>query len=196
MAAVPWWAQTSYTNMMGLVHAGDSYAPLPGIGLRGTGLLRESWKRLFSLIKETRQGESPCCMSLPSFSGKHPLRVRCPEQLQPSGDHKGKSSDVWKRQSWGMRNTWGLGDHWALSMVTLTSALLRRNNNKVSALLKPSCQGRRHKGHGFDPWVWKSPWRRAWQPISVFFTGESHGQRSLVGYSPQSRKESDTTEAT
>ena len=28
------------------------------------------------------------------------------------------------------------------------------------------------------------PWRRAWQPTSVFLPGESHGQRSLVGYSP------------
>ena len=28
----------------------------------------------------------------------------------------------------------------------------------------------------------------------VFLPGESHGQRSLVGYSPWGRKESDTTE--
>ena len=27
-------------------------------------------------------------------------------------------------------------------------------------------------------------WRRAWQPTPVFFLGESHGQRSLAGYSP------------
>ena len=37
---------------------------------------------------------------------------------------------------------------------------------------------------GFDPWVAKIPWRRAWQPTLVFFPGESHGQRSLEGYSP------------
>ena len=37
------------------------------------------------------------------------------------------------------------------------------------------------------------PWRREWQPTLVFFPGEFHGQRSLVGYSPWSRKESDTT---
>ena len=36
----------------------------------------------------------------------------------------------------------------------------------------------------FDPWVGKILWRRAWQPTPVFFPGESHGQRSLVGYSP------------
>ena len=28
------------------------------------------------------------------------------------------------------------------------------------------------------------PWRRAWQPTPVFLPGESHGQRSLAGYSP------------
>ena len=26
---------------------------------------------------------------------------------------------------------------------------------------------------GFDPWVGKMPWRRAWQPIPVFLPGES-----------------------
>ena len=37
----------------------------------------------------------------------------------------------------------------------------------------------------FDPWVGKIPWRRAWQPTPVFLPGESHGQRSLVGYGSQ-----------
>ena len=41
---------------------------------------------------------------------------------------------------------------------------------------------------GFDPWVGKIPWRRAWQPTPVFFPGESHGQRSLAGYSPQDHR--------
>ena len=47
---------------------------------------------------------------------------------------------------------------------------------------------------GFDSWVWKIPWRRAWQPTQVFLPGESHGQRSLTGYSPWGHKKSDTTE--
>ena len=34
----------------------------------------------------------------------------------------------------------------------------------------------RHKRCGFDPWVGKIPWRRAWQPTPVFLTGESFGQ--------------------
>ena len=47
---------------------------------------------------------------------------------------------------------------------------------------------------GFDPWGGTIPWRRKWQPTPVFWPGESHGQRSLVGYSPWGRKELDTTE--
>ena len=34
----------------------------------------------------------------------------------------------------------------------------------------------------FDPWIGRIPWRRTWQPAPVFLPGESHGQRSLVGY--------------
>ena len=34
-------------------------------------------------------------------------------------------------------------------------------------------------------------WRRKWQPTPIFFTGEFHGQRGLVGYSPWGRKELD-----
>ena len=48
------------------------------------------------------------------------------------------------------------------------------------------CQCRRGD---FDPWVGKIPWRRKWQPISVFLPGKTHGQRSLVGYSPWGSQE-------
>ena len=46
------------------------------------------------------------------------------------------------------------------------------------------CQCRRCKRRKFDPCVRKIPWRRAWQTTPVFLPGESHGQRSLAGYSP------------
>ena len=36
----------------------------------------------------------------------------------------------------------------------------------------------------FDPWLWKIPWRRAWQSTPVFLPGDSHGQMRLVGYGP------------
>ena len=59
---------------------------------------------------------------------------------------------------------------------------------------EPSCQRRRHKRRRFDSWVGKIPQRRKQQLTPVFLPGESHGCRSLVGYSPRGRKESDTTE--
>ena len=49
---------------------------------------------------------------------------------------------------------------------------------------------------GLILWIGKIPWRRAWQPTPLFLPGEFHGQRSLVGYSPWGRRESDRTEVT
>ena len=57
-----------------------------------------------------------------------------------------------------------------------------------------ACQCRRHRRRGFDPWVRKISQKRKWQLTPVFLPEESHGQRSLVGYSPWSQKESDMTE--
>ena len=57
-----------------------------------------------------------------------------------------------------------------------------------------TCQCRRRRRPGFDPWVWKIPWRRKWQPIPVFLLGKFHRQRRLAGYSPRNSKESDRTE--
>ena len=47
-----------------------------------------------------------------------------------------------------------------------------------------ACHCRRHKRRGFNSWVGKIPWRRAWQPTPIFLLGEFHGQKSLVGCSP------------
>ena len=40
----------------------------------------------------------------------------------------------------------------------------------------------------------EDPLEMAWEPTPVFLPGESHGQRSLAGYSPLGHTESDTTE--
>ena len=48
-----------------------------------------------------------------------------------------------------------------------------------------ACQCRRP---GFDPWIWKMPWRREWQPTSVFLPGEFHEQRSMASCSPRGLK--------
>ena len=63
-------------------------------------------------------------------------------------------------------------------------------NSLVAQMVKVCRQCRRTS---FDPWVGKIPWRRIWQTAPLFLPGESYGQRSLAGYSPWGRKESDTT---
>ena len=65
---------------------------------------------------------------------------------------------------------------------------------QVVLVVMNSCHCRRPKRDEFNPWGRKIPWRRKWQP--VFLAGESHGQRSLAGYSPRGHKEPDTPEVT
>ena len=62
-----------------------------------------------------------------------------------------------------------------------------------SACQEPACQCRRPRS---DPWIGKIPWRRNRLPTPVFSPGESHGQRSPVGYRPWGHRELDMTEVT
>ena len=63
---------------------------------------------------------------------------------------------------------------------------------------RATCQTNNMEMHlarsGFDSWVRKIPWRRKWQSTLALLPGKSHGQRSLIGYSPWGLRESDTTE--
>ena len=65
------------------------------------------------------------------------------------------------------------------------------NDSLVAQMVKslPAMQETRVRSLG-----WEDPLKRKQQPTPVFLPGESHGQRSLAGYSPQGRKESDMTE--
>ena len=47
---------------------------------------------------------------------------------------------------------------------------------------------------GFDRWVGKILWRRAWQPIPVLLPGQSHWKEKPGGLCPWGHKKSDTTE--
>ena len=60
--------------------------------------------------------------------------------------------------------------------VLLPSALMILNKLLLAQMVKSLLQCRRP---GFDPWVGNIPWRRKWQPISVFFPGQFYEQRSL-----------------
>ena len=51
---------------------------------------------------------------------------------------------------------------------------------EITLRIKEKGRGRRR---GFNSWVRKIPWRRAWPPTPVFLAGEPHGQRSLAGCS-------------
>ena len=97
-------------------------------------------------------------------------------------------SGVWSRNCWGQmlvllhenherKDPWGhLAGKGASLMVQTVKNL-------------PAMQEMRVRS-----WVGKIPWRKEWQPAPVFLSGKSHGQRSLEGYSPWGRKQSDTTE--
>ena len=67
---------------------------------------------------------------------------------------------------------------------------------------KSTCQCRRHKRRGFDPWVRKTPWSRKWHgegngnPLLHSCLENPRGQRSLAGCSPWGHKQLDTTEGT
>ena len=59
-----------------------------------------------------------------------------------------------------------------------------------------TCQCRRCRRCGFDPWVEKIPWSRKWQPTAASLPGKFHGQRSLADYSSWGHKESNMTKHT
>ena len=65
-----------------------------------------------------------------------------------------------------------------------------------SAGKEPACQCRRHRRHGFDPWVGKIPWRREWLHTPIFLPRKFHGQRSLEATVHGGHKELDMTECT
>ena len=80
------------------------------------------------------------------------------------------------------------------SWISLQSKGLSRVFSNTTVQKHQFCQCRRYKRCGIDPWVGKMPWRREWQPTSVFLPRKFHRQRSLEGYSPWGCKDSDTTE--
>ena len=67
-----------------------------------------------------------------------------------------------------------------IMIATISGGFPDGSNGKESA-----CKYRRP---GCDPWVRKIPWRREWLPTPLILPGESHGQRSLVSYSPWGHK--------
>ena len=99
--------------------------------------------------------------------------------MKQCGEFSDCYADVW----WELVEESGVMDwsfvQWAMGSIL---QLMRKDGLPWWFCGKESaCQCRRC---GFNPWVRKIPWRRKWHSTPVFLPGESHGHRSLVGYSP------------
>ena len=67
--------------------------------------------------------------------------------------------------------------------------------SKIALVVKNPPANAGEMRHEFSPQIGKILWKRALQLTTVCLPGESHGQRSLMGYSPQYHKLLDMTEA-
>ena len=145
--------------------------------------------------------EVPCIVLMVDFierfRGKRDSHVKAVAWSHPGHrDHTGCSS----RRTTRLMENWKLGHNYLREERSKGNVLgpfeahcHMGGASKVALVVKnPPAKARDTK----DPWVREIPWRRPWQPTPVFLPGESHGQRSLVGYSPLGHKESDTTEET
>ena len=78
---------------------------------------------------------------------------------------------------------------WYLSTSHLTNLrvgclLSVHGVSQVALVVKNPLAMQRHKKYAFKTWIGKIPWRKAWQPTPVFWPGESHRRRSLMGSGP------------
>ena len=73
--------------------------------------------------------------------------------------------------------------NWAQILQDLNIMAIKKLSFPSGASGKEStCWCRKHKRHGFDPYIGTISWRRKWQPTPVFLPGEFHRQRSLAGH--------------
>ena len=71
-----------------------------------------------------------------------------------------------------------------LEVFMLRKLSQRRASQVVLVVKNPPTSAGNVKRPGFDPWVRRIPWWRAWKLNPLFLLRESHGQISLMGYSP------------
>ena len=133
----------------------------------------------------------------PQLQHKHAVQSRaCPERLLARGTHiahavcvmRAGSQHLAHRDRGAERVTWQVESWFPTSLALWFTHYLGlpwwlRWYSACLQCGRPGC----------EPWVRKMPWRRKWQPTLALLPGKPHGWRSLVGYSPWGRKESDTT---
>ena len=78
-----------------------------------------------------------------------------------------------------------LSDSVCTSRVFNIYLYISRTCQVAQVVTNPPANAVRHKGCRCDPWVRKSPWRRAWQPTPVFLSGEFHGQEAWRATVPE-----------
>ena len=100
-----------------------------------------------------------------------------------------RSSVAWNSYFILLMSLWTWGRIWldSLGLILVTSVLVAGPEGQGfpggASDKELALQSRRHRRFSSNAWVRKIPWRRKWQPTPVFLLGESHGQRSLAGYS-------------
>ena len=121
------------------------------------------------------------------------------KQADSNADTHPEGSELSKRERGGLGYPRGESKKGFLEEVVmcLAAGLLIRSGKPLWRGFPGGTSGKetacRWRRRGFDPWVRKFPWRRKWLSTPVFLPGKSHGQRSLVGYSPWGCEESDMT---
>ena len=117
------------------------------------------------------------------------LNICCWEMENGGLVTKSGSTLLWPHELWPARLLcpWDLPGKNTGSGLPFPSPGEMKNEKKGISISgkEPTHQYRRHKRCGFDPWVWKIPWMKAWQPTPIFLLRESHGQRNRAGCSPQ-----------
>ena len=151
------------------------------------------------------RGDAPCARSPPALC-QGPVREPLPLKRLFPGLPQVVSTPAWcggcfvseSRSDKQVIPAWRVP--WLIFPVVESYILLWRNNFQIGDMGFPVAQRytirlqcRRRE---FDPWVGKITWRRKWWPTPASLSEESHGQRSLAGYSPSCCTESHTTEAT
>ena len=116
--------------------------------------------------------------SISIFSNEAALPIRWPKywsfsfNISPSNEHSGLIS---------FRVDW-----LDLLVVQGTLKSLLQHHSSKASILQCSAFFIAQLSHPY--------WRRQWHPTPILLPGKSHGRRSLAGYSPRGRKETDTTE--
>ena len=95
----------------------------------------------------------------------------------------GRQSVSYKKTDRGLKGFCAQKPHRVLLGLSFLEDYIYPRASQVAPVVK-NLPANAHKRCGFEPWVGKIPLRRKWQSTPVFLPRESHGQRSLAGYSP------------